>query len=79
MKQKLNLTIEQELVEFARRIGLERHLSISQMFEQWIKSLKEEGTGSFIERFHKKNRFLLDRLSDEDVENLKVERVRKWM
>lgn len=79
MKKKLNLTISPEILEVARKISLQRNLSISQMFEQWLKSLQEEELGeSWIDTFHHRNRRYLDKLTDEDVVKLKAKRGDRW-
>ena len=78
MKRKLNLTVEPALIELARKISSQKQLSISQLFEQFLKQLMLEQKGSFIDRFHNKNARYLDKLSDEDVEKIKSGRGERW-
>lgn len=78
MKRKLNLTVDPALIELARRIGLQKNLSISQMFEQFVRDLMVEQEESFIDRFHRANKRYVDQLTDKDVEEIKAKRGQKW-
>ncbi|MBI2603220.1 MAG: hypothetical protein HYW48_09195 [Deltaproteobacteria bacterium] len=79
MKRKLNLTVSPELLDVARKISLQRNLSISQMFEQWLMTLQEKELGdSWLDKFHQRNKRHLDKLTDEDVAKLRERRGERW-
>jgi hypothetical protein len=54
MKQRLNLTVEADLIRLARQVAHERHTSVSALVEEYLRSLPSRAPGSgaaFVEKW----------------------------
>ena len=79
MKKKLNLTVDPELIERAKKICERERKSLSQIFEELLRPYCEEnGVTSWLDDFHKKYEDSLNTLTPEQEEKLKQKRGEKW-
>lgn len=64
MKKKLNLTVDPELIERAKKIGERQRKSLSQIFEELLRPYCDEnGVTSWLDDFHEKYKDNLNTLT----------------
>jgi len=79
MKKKINLTIEPELIELAKKISAKKKVSISRLFELWLESYKKDEAGEhWLDDFRHKYKDKMNQFTDEEQERAKQDRGRKW-
>ena len=70
MKKKLTLTLEEELIQKGKVLSAKKGISLSTLLEKTIRSLTDNSTQSFSDkwnqRFHRKN-LILDEVTLEEV------------
>lgn len=78
MTVKLNLTIDEAVVKRAKRFAKQHNTSVSKLVEEYLekstKSTNQNGGKSFVEKYAG---ILNGKLSEKEVEKIKVERVKK--
>ena len=82
MKTKLNLTIDPNILQKARKLSKREHVSLSALFEKLIlmhalKESSDHDDNDWLAEFHRRNEKKLDQITDQDVKLWISERGKK--